>query len=94
MAKTVDTAGNAGQQERLLTVAQVRAHPEHADVMFFETARIYRLRHTNPAYESALRLLREAATAGTPVCVRFVEPHGEVIEAVRAVGDIEDQRRL
>ena len=84
MAMVVDTAGDAGQRERLLTVAQVRAHPEHADVMFFETARIYRLPRTNPAYESALGLLRAAAAAGTPVRVRFVEAHGEVIEAVRA----------
>jgi hypothetical protein len=86
MAKAVDTAGDAGQRERLLTVAQVRAHSEHADVMFFETARIYRLGRTNPDYESALRLLREAATGGAPVRVRFVEAHGEVIEAVRAAG--------
>ena len=86
MAKAVDDAGDAGQRERLLTVAQVRAHPEHADVMFFETARFYRLRRTNPAYESALQLLREAAAGGTLVRVRFVEAHGEVIEAVNAAG--------
>jgi hypothetical protein len=84
MAKAVDTAGDAGQRERLLTVAQVRAHSGHADVMFFESARIYRLPRTNPSYDSALRLLRKAAAAGTPVRVRFVSAHGEVIEAVHA----------
>ncbi len=61
--------GDAVERERLLTAAQVREHPEHADVMFFETA---------------LRLLREAAVAGTPVRVSFVETHGAIIEAVRA----------
>lgn len=84
MAKIVNSTGDAGEREQLLTVAQVRAHPEHADVMFFESARIYRLPRTNPAYESALRLLRAAAAAGTPVRVQFVEAHGEVIEAVLA----------
>jgi len=84
MAKVVDTAGDVGQREQLLTVARVRVRPTHADVMFFETARIYRLPRTNPAYESALRLLRKAASAGTPVRVRFVAPHGEIIEAVSA----------
>ncbi len=82
MAKAVHTASDAGQQERLLTVAQVRAHSDHADVMFFETARIYRLPCANPAYDSALRLLRDAAATGMPVRVRFFEAHGEVIEAV------------
>jgi hypothetical protein len=86
MAKAAETRSDAGQRERLLTVAQVRPHAEHADVMFFQTARIYRLPRANPAFESALRLLREAVTAGTPVRVRFVEAHGEVIEAVSAAG--------
>jgi hypothetical protein len=82
MAKAVDTTSDAGRRERLLTVAQVRTHSNHADLMFFETARIYHLLRTNPAYDSALRLLREAAADGSPVRVRFVETHGEIIEAV------------
>jgi hypothetical protein len=84
MPKTVDDPGDAGQRERLLTVAQVRAHPDHAAVMFFETPRIYRLARTNPGYEAALRLLRKAAAAGTPVRIRLVDVHGDVIEAVIA----------
>ena len=83
---THDTEGEAGPQERLLTVAQVRAHPGHAEVMFFETARIYRLLRTNSTYKSALRLLHKATTGGTSVRVRFVKVHGDVIEAVRAKG--------
>jgi hypothetical protein len=84
MSDDADTTGDTGERERLLTVAQVRPHPDHAAVMFFETARIYRLPRTNPAYERALRLLREALARGMPVRVRFVEVHGEVIEAVGA----------
>jgi hypothetical protein len=84
MVTSADTTSDVGQRERLLTVAQVRAHTNHADVMFFETARIYQLRRTNPAYDSALRLLRDAADTGAPVRVRFVEPHGDVIEGVHA----------
>ena len=85
MATTIDPAGDAGRRERRLTVAQVRTHPEHADVMFHESARIYRLLRTNPQFEPAMQNLREAATARKPVRVRFAEPNGEVIEAVQAV---------
>lgn len=84
MVTTIDTAGDAGQRERRLTVAKVRPRAEHVEVMFYETARIYRLLRNNPQFENAVRHLREAKAATTPVRVRFVEPDGEVIEAVRA----------
>jgi len=83
MATTIGTAGDAPQRERRLTVAQVRARPEHAEAMFHETARIYRVLRTNPEFENAVRHLREALLARTPVRVRFVEPNGEIIELVR-----------
>ena len=35
-----------------------------------------------PGY--ALRQLRAAATAGTPVRVQFIQPSGEVVESVRS----------
>jgi hypothetical protein len=70
--------------ERLLTVARVRPHPEHAEVMFFELARICRLPLTAQDYQGSLRRLREAAATGTPVRVRFVEEHGAVIDRVSA----------
>jgi hypothetical protein len=76
--------GDAGHRERRLTVAKVRAHSEHAEVMFHETARIYRLLRTNPQFKDAVRHLREAQAAKRPVRVRFLEPNGEVIETVRA----------
>ena len=78
--------GGPGQRERLLTVAQVRAQGDRADVLFFETARIYRLPKSHPDFDAAVRLLRAAAGAGTPVRIRFVEVNGDVIESVHAGG--------
>lgn len=84
MAEAVDGASDAGQRERRLTVARVRTHvDDDAEVMFYETARIYRLPRTNPEYENVLRRLRAAAAARTPVRVGFLVPNGEVIESVR-----------
>jgi hypothetical protein len=84
MSRTVDGASDAGQRERCLTVAQVRAHADDAaEVMFHESARIYRLLRTNRDYEAALRNLRAAAAARRPVRVRFLAPNGDVIESVR-----------
>ena len=73
---------DVGQSERRLTVARVRVQADHAEVMFYETARIYRMPGSNPCFADALRDLRAAMAAGTPVRVRFVEPNGEVIESV------------
>jgi hypothetical protein len=81
-----DGAGGPGDpkpKEHLLTVARVRQHPDRADVMFFERARIHRLPLGASGYEDAVRLLREAAATGVPVRVWFTEDHGEVIEGVR-----------
>jgi hypothetical protein len=83
MIAKVDSASDDGQRERRLTVAQVRAGDAQVEVMFYETARIYRLLHDNPAYEDALRKLRAAMTEGTPVHVQFLAPNGDVIESVR-----------
>ena len=83
MTDAVEGASDAGHRERRLTVARLRTHADGgADVMFYETARIYRLLRVNPDYENALDRLRAAATAMTPVRVRFLVPNGEVIESV------------
>jgi 2-methylisocitrate lyase-like PEP mutase family enzyme len=66
--------------ERQLTVAHVRAADGHIEVMFFESARIYRLLRDNPTFEATLRRLRAAAASGAPVCVSLDTPNGEVIE--------------
>lgn len=71
-------------RERQLTVARVRPAGGDVEVMFFESARIYRLLHDNPAFDVTLRELRAAAASGAPVRVRLVTPHGDVIEGVAA----------
>jgi hypothetical protein len=76
-------AGDAGQRERVLTVARVRTRSDRADVMFFESARIYRLQRANPSYDDALRLLRRSAATGEHVVVEFVEANSDIIRRVR-----------
>jgi hypothetical protein len=69
--------------ERRLTVAGVRVRETHAEVMFYETARIYRLPHGDAGSARTLQLLEQAASSGKPVVVQFVEPNGAVIASVR-----------
>jgi len=83
MTKGAGSPGDPGSRERLLTVARVRRHPDHAEVMFFEMARICRLPLGTPESADALRLLDGAIAARKPVRVRFLEEHGGVIEGVR-----------
>lgn len=83
MEKTDGPGAAPGQNERRLTVAEVRVRPTHAEVMFFETARIFRLPNGDPAHNVHLRLLENASKKRTPVLVRFSEPKGEVIAGVR-----------
>ena len=54
------------------------------DVMFNESARIYRLPRSLAGYDGFLRLLREANATGGAVEVRLTAPHGEVIESIKA----------
>jgi hypothetical protein len=83
MKKTDGPGAAPGHNERRLTVSQVRVRPTHAEVMFFETARIFRLPNGDPAHNVHLRLLENASKKRTPVLVRFSEPKGEVIAGVR-----------
>jgi hypothetical protein len=78
-----ERGSDAGQKERLLTVAQVRLRTDHAEVMFYESARIYRLLRTNPAYDDALRLLRESAQVGAHVVVEFAAANSDLIRHVK-----------
>jgi len=71
-----------GARERSLTVVRVRAAGEDREVMFAESARIYRLLRANPSFGRALRDLGAAARSGRPLRVRFTEPHGDVIADV------------
>jgi hypothetical protein len=86
MGKTTaaPSAGDEGSLERLLTVAKVRTSGGLAEVMFFESARIYRLTRDSAAYEQTLRRLRTAERAGQRIRVRFNEPNGDIVERVVA----------
>jgi hypothetical protein len=76
------SASDAGKRERSMTVAHVRADADHDEVMFVESARVYRLMRDNPVYDETLRTVRAAAGTGRPVRVRFDKPNGEIIESV------------
>jgi hypothetical protein len=75
-------AGDEGKRERLMTVAHVRTQGEHTEVMFVESARIYRLRRDTQGYDEALRRLLRAVGSGRPVRIRLDRPNGEIIERV------------
>jgi hypothetical protein len=76
-------SGAPGHGERRLTVAGVRVRETHAEVTFFETARIFRVPHGDPASARSLQLLRNAAATGAAVLVRMTEPNGAVIAEVK-----------
>lgn len=71
-----------------MTVAHVRepATAEFAEVMFLESARIYKLVKKNSRYEEMVKRLREAIAKGCVVRVRLDQPHGGTIEDVEAGG--------
>ena len=82
MSKPAEPSRGPGPEHRL-TVSGVRVRETYAEVMFFETARIYRLPHGDPESARALQLLRNAAASGAAVLVRMTAPNSGVIAAVR-----------
>ena len=77
-----DTPGDSNPRERRMTVARVRLLNGVTEIMFLESARIYRLPPSAPRYEELLQRLRTAETSGRRVRVRLTEAHGDVIEDV------------
>ncbi len=72
---------------RRMTVARVReVAGRDTDVMFFESARIYKLLRGHARYDEAVRVLRDALAAGRLVQVRLSAPHGDVIESLEDAG--------
>jgi hypothetical protein len=69
---------------REMTVARVREHPgtEWADVVFLESAQVYRLNRGHPRFDAVLAELRAAAVAKRRVSVTLASPRGNVIEDV------------
>src|SRR5262245_44565939 len=87
MAKPVRTSGSQGDnehRERRLTVARIRQRGDHEEVLFYESARFYRLPHTTPNFASTIEALRAAVGKSTPMNIRFSEPNSDVIESVLA----------
>jgi hypothetical protein len=67
-----------------MTVATIRerAGADDVDVAFLESARFYKLLKDNPAFDEALRLLRDSMATGRPLTVGLASPGDSVIEEV------------
>ncbi len=78
----MSAGADSDPRERRWTVARVREQRSQAEVLFHESARIYRLAKANPAYAGALRRLRAAAASREPVRVLLDAPNGDVVESV------------
>ena len=72
---------------RQMTVAHVRERGEwdHAEILFLESARFYRLPKAHPAFDEALGLLRAAAGEGRALEIGLASLDSDVIETVREV---------
>ncbi len=70
---------------RELTVAHVRERPGGgcAEVVFFESARTFRLPISHKKFELLLMLLLASEVAKRPVLVRLTTPHGGDIDDVQ-----------
>ncbi len=69
---------------REMTVANLREREEPDDVrvVFLESARIYTLCRDNPAFDHALRILREAHARPRVVKVGFASLESDIIEVI------------
>jgi hypothetical protein len=65
-----------------MTAANIRElkGAEYVEVMFLESARIYKVFQSNSKYEEILKRLREAVNKRHLVRVQLNLPHGDVIE--------------
>lgn len=75
-----------GTADRDLTVARVRIREgaDHVEVLFLESARIYRLPNDCPGFDQLLRSLRDAEASRQPVRVALASPLGVIIQDVVA----------
>jgi hypothetical protein len=70
--------------DRRLTVAQIRSrgNTDYVEVLFLESARIYKLLKDQPNFDELLNRLQAAERDGRPVRVAPASPHGDVIDDV------------
>jgi len=67
-----------------LTVARVMDKPQegYTEVIFLESARYYKLLHSNAHYSAYLLLLKDSGKNKSALEVRFTRTNGDTIEAV------------
>lgn len=83
--KKTDQGRQGHHHYREMTVAHIREQKgvDYVEVVFLESARFYRLLRENPAYDEALRLLRDVMTKGQVLKVRFASLDTNIIEEVQ-----------
>jgi hypothetical protein len=83
-----DQAKQGKRHYRAMTVAQIREQKgaDYVEGVFLESARIYRLSRKNPAYDEALRLLRDALAKGRVLQVGVASLDSDIIEEVQEPG--------
>lgn len=74
----------ADRPYRSMTVAHIRDQEgaNHAEIMFLESTRFYKLLRENRSYDSILAVLREAMATKQVLKVRFATLVSDVIEGV------------
>ena len=71
--------------DRTLTVAKVRSREDadYVEVLFLESARIYKLPRKQPRFDELLHRLQVAEREGQLVNLALASPRSDVIEDVR-----------
>lgn len=64
------------------TVARLRLQATHADIMFYESPRVFRLPSGHPRYAALVQRLNDAASSGAAVQVRMEAADDGVIADV------------
>lgn len=77
-------SGGEARRSRRLTVAAVREAPGggHLEVLFLESARIYRLERSHPDFAAVVERLHASRDAGRPLAVAFAADDEARIEHV------------
>ena len=81
---TLHPRGPGTPFSREMTVAHIRERREAAsvDVMFLESARVYKLPRAHPSFDRVLGQLRDAVAHRRVLHVTLVSPDSEIIEDV------------